>query len=48
VDPQPLLGHGLFAVAAGARAPAPGQPGLRVLLVDSSAPAWTVQALTPP
>ncbi len=47
VDPEPLLGHGLFAVAAGARAPASGQPGLQLLLVDSSASAWTVQALAP-
>jgi hypothetical protein len=47
VDPQPLLGRGLFAVEAGAWTPAPGEQGFQLLLVDTTASPWTVGALAP-
>jgi len=47
MDPEPLLGRGLFAVAAGARVPDLGQPGFQLLLVDTTASPWTARVLAP-
>jgi hypothetical protein len=47
VEPEPLLGRGVFTVAAGALSPAPGQPGFQLLLVDTSTSPWMVRALMP-
>lgn len=47
VQPEPFLGRGLFAVAAGAEQPAPGQQGFQLLLVDTTSTPWMVRALLP-
>ncbi|HEU5057963.1 MAG TPA: DUF4397 domain-containing protein, partial [Kofleriaceae bacterium] len=40
-------GARLFAVAAGALAPAAGREGFRLIVVDAGAPAWTAAAVHP-
>jgi hypothetical protein len=47
LNPSPLVGRGVFAVAAGALAPGRDEEGLRLLLVDTFTSPWTVTPVRP-